>query len=73
MVRGFPVYRKKETPYSARTVHDSAGRMIGQSSGVDVTYTLGSRQVVVTCDYCRGKGSRATNDRCRTSGGTGKR
>jgi hypothetical protein len=73
VVRGFPVYRKKETPYSARTVYDSAGRMIGQSSGVDVTYTPGSRQIVVTCDYCRGKGSRTTNDRCRTCGGTGKR
>ncbi len=73
VVRGFPVYRKKETPYSARTVYDSAGRMIGQSSGVDVTYTPGTRQVVMTCDYCRGKGSRTTNDRCRTCGGTGKR
>lgn len=69
--RPVTTYKRKDTPFAARSVYDSAGRFVGNSSGYDVTYYHVITPHDEECRQCRGTGVRTTNIRCPVCRGGG--
>jgi hypothetical protein len=69
--RSVATYKRKETPYVALSVYDSAGKFIGNASGRDVSYEAIKNVRQERCQQCEGAGARTTNQRCPTCRGQG--
>lgn len=71
ITHAYKLSRTKTTSYAARSVYDSAGRLIGQSSGYDVTSEPYVKSWEEKCHTCEGRGALVSNTRCPVCAGAG--